>query len=126
MPHPHASYKTQIYYKAHTIYVKKMSHQRTRAHVFRRVCVQCMHNHAARHVAAAPLLHHNLAGPLPLGAARPLPCKLRVAQTTSGPKTGSYSYLVGWPLHFIACVIQQGASPRHIWNNHFALHSTKQ
>ena len=119
----------------------KRCHTRRQQHVLRRVCVQCKHNHAAKQGActstllqffvgtvAPPLLHHRLAGPLALGGAgaRPLPCKLRVAQSTSGPKTGSYSYLVGWPVHFIACVIPQGASPRHIWNDHFALHSTKQ
>ena len=64
----------------------------------------------------APLLHHRLAGPLALGGAgaRPLPCKLRVASTTSGPKTGSYSYFEGWHLHFIACVIPQGASSTYL------------
>ena len=63
---------------------------------------------------SAPLLHHRLAGPLALGGAgaRPLPCKLRVAEHHLRPKTGSYSYFVGsWPVHFIACVIPQGASP---------------
>ena len=117
----------------------KRCHTRRQQHVLRRVCVQCRHNYAAKQGActstllqffvgtvAPPLLHHRLAGPLALGGAgaRPLPCKLRVAQSTSGPKTGSYSYLVGWPVHFIACVIPQGASPRHIWNNHF-LHFTQ-
>ena len=75
---------------------------------------------------AAPLLHHRLAGPLALGGAgaRPLPCKLRVAQSTSGPKTGSYSYFVGCPCTLLHASFRK-EHHRHIWTNNFALNSTE-
>ena len=82
-------------------------------HAAQRAC-ECGPSTRCCSFLSAPLLHHRLAGPLALGGAgaRPLPCKLRVAEHHLGPKTGSYSYFVGsWPVHFIACVIPQGASP---------------
>ena len=90
----------------------------------------CVHDHAAVlfvGTVPTPLLHHWLAGPLPLGgagaAARPLPCKSYVSpKAPRAPKLAST--VTSWARRALYCMRHdpQGASPPYLIQQ-FAKHN---